>query len=175
MEDIMYIIDWILRITGLLSLILGTLAFALSRKEYISNIKVEFLGYDQAEPDEDDLRYYEVYKDNIYNNEYTLFRPIGCEVKYLKIYELEWNSKKKVLEKKQCLKTYKDIGHYKGIVLNIYYVEGIPTRKIEWKTDYGMKGEHFFSYNGFNGKVDITFYKYKFGLINNLRRIFGLK
>lgn len=171
----MVIIDWILRITGLVSIIFSVISFLASRKEHISNVEVKFLGYDNNEPSESGLKYYEVFKDDTDNNEYTLFRPIGCEAKYLKVYDVQWNSKKNRLENGSCLATYKNIGHDKGVLLNIYYAEGIPSRKIEWKTDYGMKGEHYFGNNGFNGVVDVTCYKYRLGPISNVRRLLGLK
>lgn len=171
----MEVIDWILRITGLMSIIVVIISFICSREEHFSNVEIKLLGCDQREPNEDGLKYFEVFTDENPNNEYTLFRPIGCDVKYLKVYEVIWNEKKNKLENKRCIATYNDIGHDKGILLNINYSEGIPARRIVWEADYGIKGEHLFGYNGFNGVVDVTCYKYKTGFTANIRRRIGFK
>jgi len=171
-------IDWILRITGLISIILVVLSAILSRNEHISNFKIKFLGNSDKNYENEiskDVKYYDEYIDEEVKGELTLFTPNGCDIKYLKIYSLEWINKKNKLKIKECLKTYRNIKYDKGILLDIYFPEGIPNRKIEWKADYGVKGEHIFGYNGFNGNVDIVIYNYKFGLLNKLRKAIGFK
>ena len=39
--------------------------------------------------------------------------------------------------------------------------ETIPNLKIKWETSKGEIGEYTFNYNGYNGNVDISSYKYK--------------
>jgi len=79
------------------------------------------------------------------------------------------------LKNDRCLKTYHGITPNTGVLFDIYYAEGIPSRKLVWICDYGIKGEHIFAENGFNGNVDTLIYRYKYNFITKIRSKIGWK
>lgn len=178
MEVLIFVFDWILRIAGLLSILVAISSLILSKDEYIENVKIKFLGPFDSKIHKDilkEVRYYHEYHDKDIYGESTFFKPNSCNIKYLKVFEIDWDIEKERLVIKKCLETFKNIEHDTGVLLDIYYVEGIPNRKIVWKSDYGITGEHIFEYNGFNGNVDTTIYKYKFNIFNKIRKLIGWK
>ena len=93
MEVVLEVIDWILRITGLASIIIILINLFIKECEYIDNVKII------ANPTEDELnecKYYEEYcaEENLYEN--TLFMPLSCNVKVLKLYSVKISEKGKI-------------------------------------------------------------------------------
>ena len=97
------IIDWILRITGLGSIVFILINLFIKDCEYLDNVKII------ANPSENELnecKYYEEYYEekNLYEN--TLFMPLSCNVKVLKLYSLKLTENGK-LKKDKLIKKFK--------------------------------------------------------------------
>lgn len=97
MEVVLGIIDWILRITGLGSIIIVLVNLFIRDCEYLSNVKII------SNPSENELnecKYYEEYceEENLYEN--TLFMPLSCNVKVLKLYSVKISEKGKLKKDK---------------------------------------------------------------------------
>lgn len=136
---------------------------------YISNISINRIN---SIPD--DVNFYHEYVDDLVVGELTFIRPIDARIKVLKVYEVVIKKNGK-LKKGKCMAKYTNIFPNNGVVLDIYYAEGIPNRLIRWKMDYGFSGEFLFSENGFNGNVNLEGYNYKYNGITKLRKLVGLK
>lgn len=164
------LIDNILRAAGLFSLIYATLQIILPKTDYESNILIKRI---ESEGETDNLHYYYNYDDDEIHRERTLFIPQRTRIKKLEVVSLKWDGNK--LKKDKVLKTFVNLEPETGVLFNIYYTCGSPTRKIIWTCDYGLKGEHYFAGNGFNGNVNTAIYKYKYSLTNNIRKLLHLK
>ena len=82
MEVILEIIDWILRITGLVSIIIISINLFIKEYEYIDNVKII------ANPTENELNEWKIYEEYISEEksvEKTLFIPLSCDIKSLKV------------------------------------------------------------------------------------------
>ena len=171
MEVALEIIDWILRITGLASIVVILVNLFIRDCEYIDNVKII------ANPSEKELnecKYYEEYceEENSYEN--TLFMPLSCNVKVLKLYSLKLTEKGK-LKKDRLVKEFKRLEPYHGVLFNITRSCGAPTYLLEWKIDYGYKGKEELYSNGFNGNENEMIIKYNYGVISKIRKILMLK
>ena len=171
MQTILEIIDWILRITGLASIIIILTNLFIKDCEYINNVKII------ANPTEDELnkcKTYEEYGEEEKSHENTLFIPLSCNVKVLKLYSLKLTEDGK-LKKDVLIKKYKNLEPYHGVVFNIMRTCAAPNYLLEWKMDYGYKGKEELSYNGFNGNDNEEIIKYSYGIISKIRKILMLK
>jgi len=172
-DDILNLIDLadgILRITGLGTLLYGAVQLIIPQKEISNNILIERINNGD---DYQGINYYQEYIDHENSGELTMFTPKECSIKELKVYSLKWERGK--LKTDEVLKVFKIINPEEGVLLNINYPCGAPSRKLVWVCDYGVKGEHIFAENGFNGRVDKTVYNYKYGVISNIRRMLNWK
>ncbi|MBN1469446.1 MAG: hypothetical protein JXM74_01745 [Fusobacteriaceae bacterium] len=161
------IIDMILRLTGLLTLVNGVLLVILPKKETSSNIVIERV----SNPSDCKVSFYQEYSEDESLGELTMFTSMDSNVKEVRLYTIKWENNK--LKNDKLLKSFKNIKVETGILFDIYYNCGMPSQKIEWICDYGIKGEYYFSENGFNGRVDKTVYSYNYNFISNLRKLIG--
>ena len=171
MEVVLEVIDWILRITGLASIVIILINLFIKDCEYLSNVKII------ANPTEDELnecKSYEEYceEENICEN--TLFIPLSCNVKVLKLYSVKISEKGKI-KKDKLVKKFKNLEPYHGVLFNIIRGCAAPTYLLEWKIDYGYKGKEELYSNGFNGNEDEVVIKYNYGIISKIRKILMLK
>lgn len=169
------IVDWVLRVSGLISLIGCIIAFLAPKREYISDIEIKQIK-DISDMNKLKLKHYDVFE--MTNEDYaTLFAvmPNGTDLKNVTFYELEYDEREDKLVEKKKLKEFKSLKNGYGIIVKIILPEGIPNFKIMWKSSYGLKGEYVFQYNGFNGNSDLCNYHYRYTLIGKLRVFLGLK
>lgn len=169
------IVDWVLRISGLISLLVWIIAFFIPKREYTSDIKIKQIN-DISDMDKLDLHYYDVFEMSNENHaELFAVMPNGIDLKDVTFYELEYNDIHNKLFEKKKLKKFESLKNDNGILVKAIVPEGIPNLKISWKSDYGLEGEYIFQYNGFNGYIDLNNYKYKYTFIAKLRVLLGLK
>lgn len=169
------IIDWLLRISGLISLLGCMIAFLTTKKEYTSDIKIKKLN-DISDMDRLGLYYYDILE--VSNEEFVEFFaiiPNGVDLKNVIFYELEYDQKHNKLLEKNKLKEFKLLKDNNGIFVKTIVPEVIPNLKISWISSYGLRGEYIFKYNGFNGNTDLSNYKYNYTFIAKLRVFLGLK
>lgn len=163
------IIDMILRLTGILTLVNGLLCVIIAKKETLSNIIIKRV----SDASDCEVSFHQEYSEDESLGELTMFTSMDSNVKEVRLYTVKWENDK--LKNDKLLKSFKNIQIETGILFDIYYNCGMPSRKIEWICDYGVKGEHYFSENGFNGRVDKTVYSYKYSFLSNLRKLIGWK
>ena len=171
MEIFLQVIDWILRITGLASIIIILINLFINDFEYIDNVKII------ANPTEEELnkcKNYEEYSEEEKSYENTLFLPLSCNVKVLKLYSLKLTEEGK-LKKEALIKKYKNLEPYYGVIFNAMRTCAAPRYLLEWKIDYGYKGKEIVQYNGFNGNDDKEIVKYHYGFISKIRKILMIK
>ncbi len=171
MEVILEVIDWILRITGLSSIIIILINLFFKDSEYLDNVKII------VNPTEEELnkcKDYDEYGNKEESHENTLFIPLSCNVKVLKLYSLKL-TEDGVLKKDLLIKKFKNLEPYHGVVFNIMRTCAASSYLLEWKVDYGYKGEELLSYNGFNGNDNVEIIKYNYGIISKIRKILMLK
>lgn len=169
------IVDWILRVSGLISLLGCTIAFLTTKREYTSDVKIKQIN-NISNMDSLGLYYYDIFE--ISNENYAeLFAimPNGVDLKNVIFYELEYDERCNKLFEKKKLKEFKSLKNNYGILVKAIVPEGIPNLKISWRSSYGLRGEYIFRYNGFNGNVDLSNYKYNYTFIAKLRVFLGLK
>ncbi|WP_195259256.1 hypothetical protein [Clostridium paraputrificum] len=169
------IIDWVLRVSGVISLLCCIIAFFTPKREYKSDIKIKQIN-DILDMDKLGLHYYDIFE--MSNEKYAeLFAVManGVDLKNISFYELEYNERcNKLLEKKK-LREFKLLKVNNGILVKTIVPEGIPSLKVSWRSEYGLKGEYIFYYNGFNGNIDLNNYEYNYTFITKLRVFLGLK
>ena len=168
--DFVLIIDWVLRITGLLTLIFGFVSLFINHYEFDVNVYVDRIN-------KLDLGKYKnafEYKDEDTNGEYLLFLPQGnTNFKKVKYCEFIFTGKK--FKGRNVIKCFKNINCANGIILNTYYPCGASSKMIEWEADYGVKGTYILAENGKDGDVKHGNFFYKYNLIANVRKIIGWK
>lgn len=171
MEIILEVIDWILRITGLGSIIIIIINLFIKDYEYMEN--VEMISH----PTEEELNKCKVYQEypNIENAiEKTLFYPINCKVKVLKLYEVKITNRGKI-KKGKLVNKFKNIEPYRGILFNVTRGCAVPVDMLEWKIDYGYKASVPLDANGFNGNENERTIKYTYGIISKIRKLLMIK
>lgn len=168
------ILDWVLRVSGLISLLGCIIAFLTTKREYISDVKIKQIN-DISNMDSLELYHYDIFEmSNKSYAELFVIMPNGVDLKNVAFYELEYDEKRnKLFEKK--LKEFKSLKNNYGIFVKTIVPEGIPNLKISWISSYGLRGEYIFQYNGFNGNGDLSNYKYNYTFIAKLRVFLGLK
>lgn len=168
--DNVLIIDWIIRITSLVAIIIGVVVFLSTNKIYEENVLIKRINNPD---DSQDVHFLHIFNDTLYGGEFTFFKGNGCTLKNIRIYETDWENNR--LVDKKCLYEIKKLPPNEGVLFEIYYAEGIQCRRLEWQAPYGTIGKHNFTENGFNGNVDVSGYTYQYNLINRFRRIFNIK
>ena len=171
MEVILEIIDWILRITGLGSIIIILINLFIKDFEYIDNVKII------ANPTENELnecKSYEEYSSEENAIERTLFMPLSCKVRSLKLREVKIGKNGKIKNGKEIMK-FKRLEPYHGVLFNVIRGCAIPKYLLEWEIEYGYKGKSVLYANGFNGNENELIIKYNYGIISKIRKILMLK
>lgn len=171
METILEIIDWILRITGFCSLIIVFINLFIKDYEYLENVEII------SHPTEEELNKCKVYQEypNIENAiERTLFYPISCKVKVLKLYEVRISNRGKI-KKEKFVRKFKNIEPYRGILFNVTRGCAVTVYMLEWKIDYGYKASVTLDANGFNGNENEKTIKYTYGIISKIRKLLMIK
>lgn len=169
------IVDWVLRVSGLISLLGCIIAFFTPKRKYTSDITIKQIN-DISDMDKLDLYYYDVFEMSNENHaELFAVMPNGIDLKGVTFYELEYNDRYNKLFEKKKLKEFKSLKNNYGIFVKTILPEGIPNLKVSWRSGYGLKGEYIFQYNGFNGHIDLSNYKYNYTFIAKLRVFLGLK
>ena len=164
------VIDWILRITGLLTLIFGFVSLFIRHYEFDVNVYVDRIN----ELDSDKYKNVIKYKDENMNGEYLLFLPQGnTNFKIVKYCEIIFTGKK--FKRGNVITCFKNINCTNGIIINTYYPCGAPSRMIEWEADYGVKSKYVIAENGKDGDVKHGNFFYKYGLIANIRKTISWK
>ncbi|WP_142413291.1 hypothetical protein [Hathewaya massiliensis] len=150
MDKLAYILDWILRIIGILSLFIGI------AKVICAIFKTEHI-YDDitiiANPTESQIdKYHSIVEfcDEKCGGEYTLIAPVKQELKNLKIYELKITKRDK-LKKSKVVYRLKKLEPNTALLINIYCNCGIPSRMIQWQVTDKSIAKYYFGENGFNG------------------------
>jgi hypothetical protein len=169
MDIIAIIIDWILRITGIFSILVGILILLIPKKEFETNIEIRRVKNDQ----EDNFPKILYFDDPEIHNEHLLIKPINYNLKVVRIYSISFQKNK--FKKLKLLKTFKNVNPDKIIHYNTSFPCGAPSRMIEWIGDYGVRGKYILAENGLNGDVDLLRYCYRYGFITNLRKQLALK
>lgn len=171
MEVVLEIIDWILRITGLGSIIIILINLFIKDFEYIDNVKII------ANPTENELnecKIYEEYPSEENAIERTLFMPLSCKVKSLKLREVKIAKNGKIKNGKR-IKKFKRLEPYHGVLFNVTRGCAVPIYLLEWKIEYGYKGKSVLYANGFNGNENELIIKYSYGVISKIRKILMIK
>ena len=161
----------VLRITGFASIIKIVINLFIRDFEYINNVKII------SNPTKEELnrcKAYEEYNAEEKNHENTLFIPLSCNVKVLKLYSVKI-SNKGMLKKGKLVKKYKNLEPYDGVLFNITRGCAVPNYLIEWKIDYGYKARELLDSNGFNGNNNEEIIKYNYGIISKIRKILMIK
>jgi hypothetical protein len=156
------IIDWILRLAGFATIIIGFISFFTKYDEFEVNGYIDKL----------DLHNYEKvfeYTDEKVNGEYLLFLPQG-NTNFKKVNFCEYIFTGKKFKKGKVIKSFNNINCTNGIIFNTYYPCGAPSRMFEWEADYGVKKEYILAENGKDGNVKYGNYIYQYNLISKLRR-----
>ena len=171
MKYVIETIDWILRITGLAFTIIILINLFIKECEYIDNVKII------ANPTEDELNECKIYEEYISEEksiERTLFIPLSCNIKSLKIRKVKITNNGKV-KKGKVIKEFKRLEPYHGVLFNTIRGCTIPSYLLEWKIEYGYKGESILCTNGFNSNENENIIKYNYGLISKIRKILLIK
>lgn len=171
MEVVLNVIDWILRITGLGSMIIIAINIFIKEYEYLENVEII------SNPTNKELNNCKVYSEFLNEEktiERTLIIPISCRIKTLKLFEVKLSNKGKV-KKGKLVKRFKNIEPYNGILLNVSRGCAAPQYMIEWKIDYGYKANVILYCNAFNGNENEKVIKYNYGLISKIRKILMIK
>lgn len=185
--------DWILRGTGLFGVIVVIIriiwTFFTVKTVWVDNVKIN--EYELSDPNKleskdgplkgKSVQYYPEYGvDEIppYAT-YTVFEPEGIIIKKLKFKELmnedldnnthDWKSKYKLK------KEFKRIPPNRPICFIIERSEGLPSYKIEWKGDYGVKMTYDFGSNGRNGDNTSIGMECSYNPLTYLRKFLGLR
>lgn len=173
-----------LAIIGLISLLLTIVRviWALfDSNEWIDNIRIEEYPMDKDFENEKGFypEFYPAYPSEI-ENEYAkqnLFIPQNTIIRKAVIKKVDFYENKKGEMQYKYKKVYvvKEISPHNPLCLVIERTESIPQYMIEWKTEYGGKGEYYFGDNLLNGDNTLNGFKYHYGLISRIRKILNLK
>lgn len=167
--DITDILDWILRIVGLLSIFMWFISlifnFFKNKNSYlniniISNPSTDILNsiiyYNEFNPDNHES-----------NGESTLLFPSDDCIYNVKLYKLSI-TKRGTLKKDKLIFKEKKLLPNTGILFNIYKNCGAPGYMISWKNKDGANAKYEFYENGFNGNNNLNIIEYKTNFINRI-------
>lgn len=173
-----------LAIIGLLSLLITVVRIIwtfLQGSEWIDNIRIEEYPLDKDFDTEKGV-YPEFYPKHpsAMDNEFAtqnLFIPQSTIIRNAIIKKVDFyeNRKGETDYKYKKVFTVKEISPHTPLCLVIERTEAIPQYMIEWKTEYGGKGEYYFGDNLRNGDNSLTGFRYHFGFIARIRKILNLK
>jgi hypothetical protein len=170
MDCLTEIIDWILRISGVLAIIFGFISLFINQYEFDVNVYINRINKSDLKNYENALEYIDI---NM-NGEYLVFIPReNTNFKNVNYREYKYTGKKFLIKK--VLKDFKNINCTNGLIINTYYPCGVPSRILEWEADYGTKGRYIIAENGKDGNVKHGDFFYKYNLIAKFRKIIGWK
>ena len=168
--DIIEMIDWILRIIGILSIFACLISLFLNRYEFNVNVYINRIEKNEVIEYKNAIEYI----DTTLNGEYLIFIPQGnTNFKNVKYCEYIFTGKK--FKKSKVIKMFNNINCTNGLVIKTYYPCGVPSRIIQWEADYGVKGYYIIAENGKDGDVKFGNYLYKYNIFSNLRKILNWK
>ena len=168
--NFIFVIDWILRITGFLTIVASFILLFVNHHEFNMNIFIDRINKSDINNYKNAIKYIDVDS----NGEYLLFLPQGNRnFKNVRYCEYVFNGRR--FKIKKILQKFKNINCENGLIINTYYPCGAPARVIEWEAEYGVKGVYIIAENGVNGDVRHGNYFYKFNLVSKLRKKVGWK
>ena len=153
------ILDWILRISGLLALLRGILGVFLKPTGYYDKVEFKVIKnvdeHDQIE---------EKCIDNfcISNDASTRLIIIvnGADVYNLRIEQIQYLNKNRFKVVK-VLKYYKDLHSKDYIMVKGNLSCGCPSYRVSWYLPNGLKAYYYLIENSFNGENDLKYIKYE--------------
>lgn len=106
--------------------------------------------------DVDTNNYNYLYEDSEGNGEFLEIKPIKVDIDKLDIISLEFDDD---LVEKDVVKSFNNIKNGEVLLVDTYYPEGIPSKKIKWWVDGKVK-EYIIQYNGKDDSDDYIEYNY---------------
>lgn len=101
--------------------------------------------------------YSNVYIDKESKGEYTIIKALNFDIEKIEVSSLSFNGDE--LIKDETIETIYDIKALEEVFFDIYYVEGIPLRKLEIYKDGEVLTDYIFSEDGKNGpKEEVILY-----------------
>ena len=157
------ILDWILRITGMIALLKMFFKIIFNKRTWMDNVKVK-----RVFNSEDYINQYKsVYYYGDDKKETTVIESNVFPIRKINVYECKFSKNK--IEKVKLLYKHKNLLPGQAFFLNKYYSCSIPSCIIEIVNyDYG-KATIVLSENGFNGNVNYeNGIKYKYSLVSKI-------
>jgi hypothetical protein len=170
MDCLIEIIDWILRITGILAIVFGFVSLLINQYEFDVNVYINRINKSDLKDYKNALKYIDINMDG----EYLVFMPKE-NVNFKNVNYREYMCTGKKFEIKKVLKNFKNINCTNGLIIDTYYPCGAPSRVLEWEADYGIKGRYIITEDGKDGNVIHGNFFYKYNLISKFRKIIGWK
>lgn len=157
------VLDWILRITGIVALLKKTLKTLLNKTVWNDNIKIKRV-YKQEE-------YEDLYKEIYYygedKNETTIIKSDIFPISKISVYDCKFSKNK--IKKDKLLYEHKNLLPGQAIFLNKSYSCGMPNCIIEIVKDYSWKATIELRENGFNGNANFeNGIKFKYSLLSKI-------
>ena len=161
------ILDWILRIVGILALLkcpFSLIFNLLKDRDIPSNINIT------NKPSQERLNNLTFYSEvspegHSSGDESTLLSPTDSCIYNVRLYELSLNKKGKLKKGKVIFKEKKLSPNY-GILFNKYKNCGAPSYMVSWKNKLGYVAQYKFAENGFNGNTNLNIIEYKTSFVN---------
>ncbi len=154
-------IDWFFRIVQIVTFIVLILKISYyDNKEYIDNVRIEKINPDNLEKLNSRFHYINEYEHiiNEFHTDLFLIYPKNVDIKKIEVFSLKFDGQ---LIEDKLLYTKNNLKNNYSLLIKTMVPETIPNLKIKWETSKGEIGEYTFYYNGYNGNVDISSYKYK--------------
>ena len=154
-------IDWFFRIVQIVTFIVLILKISYyDNKEYIDNVRIEKINPDNLEKLNSRFNYINEYEHviNEFQTDLFLIYPKNIDIKKIEVFSLKFDGQ---LIEDKLLYTKNNLRNNYSLLIKTMVPETIPNLKIKWETSKGEIGEYTFNYNGYNGNVDISSYKYK--------------
>lgn len=167
--ELSIIIDWILRIVGILSIFKIIINILFCRKVWRDDVEIKRKQSIESECDE--FEYKHIYYFEKDNTEVTIISGKIYPIKKIEIYESRLYKNK--IKKGKLIYSYNNLFPDDALFLKLYYGCTMPIYIIKIKSHNYENTEIFLSENGFNGNVD---YKngilYKKNLISIIYQLF---
>ena len=154
-------IDWFFRIVQIVTFIVLILKISYyDNKEYIDNVRIEKINPDNLDKLNSRFHYINEYEHviNEFHTDLFLIYPKNIDIKKIEVFSLKFDGQ---LIEDKLLYTKNNLRNNYSLLIKTMVPETIPNLKIKWETSKGEIGEYTFNYNGYNGNVDISSYKYK--------------
>lgn len=165
-------IDWFFRIFQILTF-MGFIIQSVNKTGYSDNVQIQMLLFDELDTIYKRFQFIYHYNMDEWGQKFIIY-PNGVDIVKIDFYELEYNVKNNKLIQVQKIYEMRDIKSERALLLQTILPEGIPRLKIVWETSDGKIGEHIFSYNGFSGYQDVSYYEYKLTRKKKILSLIGL-